>query len=82
MAYTDAGKRATIKYVKNHLDRIEVRSQKGLKSVVSVAAAAAGQSVNAYILQAINERMQREGFQPSNIADVTSEVLEDEQPPT
>lgn len=62
--YTESSKRAAIKYVKTHLDRIELKGKKGLKNTLNYAAGLAGQSVNAYILQAIAERMQRDGFQP------------------
>lgn len=45
-------------------DRINTITPKGGKDRIKAAADAAGQSVNAYILQAIAERMQREGVQP------------------
>ena len=60
MPYTEASKRATIKYTRAHCDRIEIKSSKGLRDTVRAAADAVGQSVNAYILQAVGERMQRE----------------------
>lgn len=41
-------------------DRINTVVPKGDKDVIKAAADAAGQSVNAYILQAIEERMQRD----------------------
>ena len=37
-----------------------IRTQAGGKDTIKAAADAAGQSVNAYILQAVEERMQRE----------------------
>ncbi len=46
----------------SHMLRMPARQKSHIKS----AAAAAGQSVNAYILQAVAERMQRDGFQPSD----------------
>jgi uncharacterized protein (DUF1778 family) len=60
MAYTQAGNKAAQKYVKEHRDRIEIRKEKGYRETIKAAADAAGQSVNAYILQAVEERMQRE----------------------
>lgn len=80
--YTQATKRAVQKYNKNHYDRIEIKGQKGVREMLNLAAQSAGQSVNLYIWQAINERMQRDGFRPSNVSDVTVEALEDETPPT
>ena len=41
-------------------DRINTVVPKGDKDVIKAAAEEAGQSVNAYILQAIEERMQRD----------------------
>lgn len=42
-------------------DRIALRLGKEDGAAVRAAAAAAGQSVNAYIVQAIRERMERDG---------------------
>ena len=41
-------------------DDIKVRVAKGSRENIRQAAARAGQSVNAYILQAVRERMERE----------------------
>lgn len=57
---SDAQRRAVAKYNAANYDRIEIKVPKGEKEKISQAAAAAGQSVNAYIGQAINERMERE----------------------
>ena len=42
------------------LDNIMIRTQVGGKDTIKAAADAVWQSVNAYILQAVEERMQRE----------------------
>lgn len=52
--------RATNKYINKAYDRINLTVPKGEKEKIAQAAADAGQSVNAYIGQAINERMERE----------------------
>lgn len=44
-------------YNKMNYDRIEVKVPKGKKAVIKEAAQAAGQSVNEFINQAIDERM-------------------------
>lgn len=44
-------------------DRIALFSQKGGKDDIKQAAEAAGQSLNAYILQAVDERMERDKAQ-------------------
>lgn len=57
MPYTEAGKRATIKYIKSAYDRIEIRIPKGQKITVENAANAAGESVNQYAQKALLTRM-------------------------
>ena len=44
-------------YNKMNYDRIEIKVPKGKKAVIKEAAKAAGQSVNEFISQAIDERM-------------------------
>lgn len=44
-------------YNKMNYDRIEIKAPKGKKAVIKEAAKAAGQSVNEFINQAIDERM-------------------------
>lgn len=44
-------------YNKMNYDRIEIKVPKGKKTVIKEAAKAAGQSVNEFINQAIDERM-------------------------
>lgn len=57
MSYTEAGKRATIKYIKNNYDRVEIKVPKGQKSTIEAAATAAGESVNQYTQKALLMRM-------------------------
>ena len=57
MAYTEAGKRATIKYIKTAYDRVEIKIPKGNKAVIEAAAKEAGESVNQYVQKAIMDRM-------------------------
>ena len=46
-------------------DSIQIRPSKDRGGEIRAAAAAAGQSVQAYILQACAERMARDGFTPA-----------------
>lgn len=57
MGYTEAGKRATIKYIKNNYDRVEIKVPKGQKTTIEAAATAAGESVNMYTQKALLARM-------------------------
>lgn len=57
MAYTEAGKRATMKYVKENYDRLNIKVPKGHRATVQAAADAAGESVNMYTQRALLARM-------------------------
>ena len=64
MPITEAKKRNNAKY-NAKCDVINVRPLKPEGAAIRAAAAAAGQSVQAYILQACAERMARDGFTPA-----------------
>ena len=58
--YTEAKKASNKKWDSANLDRMSLALPAGSKERIVIAAAAAGQSVNAYIGQAINDRIERE----------------------
>lgn len=60
MPVPKANQRAVNKYVKNNYDRINVTMPKGKKETIQSHAEAQGQSVNAYINTAIDEKMAQE----------------------
>lgn len=60
MATTKASQKAVNKYMKENYDRINLIMPKGKKDDVQAYAARAGQSVNAYINTAIDEKMERD----------------------
>lgn len=61
MAYTEAQKKATIKYMKNNLDDIKVRVPKGRREEYRQAAKNAGyESFNSFVIEAIDEKLERE----------------------
>ena len=60
MAISKAQQKATQRYIKEKIDEIKVRTPKGKKDVIKAHADAVGQSVNAYIIQAVDDRIQRE----------------------
>lgn len=60
MPVSKANQRAVNKYKKNNYDRIEITVPKGRREVFQARAAAAGESVNAYINAAIDARMAQE----------------------
>lgn len=63
MPISDAQKRAAVAYNRRR-DSITIRPSKDDGGAVRAAAAAAGQPVQVYIMQACLERMQRDGFTP------------------
>lgn len=55
-----AQQKAVNKYVKNNYDRINVTFPKGRKEEIKEHAENKGESVNAFIIRAVNEAMERE----------------------
>lgn len=62
MPTTKAQQRAVNKYMKENYDRVNLTLPKGQKDKVKACADAAGESVNAYIARAIEERMERDSL--------------------
>lgn len=58
MPVSKAQQRAVTKYMKENYDEIKLRVPKGKKEEIQTRAAADGLSVNAWIGQAIEERLQ------------------------
>lgn len=59
--YTEAQKRATLKYLKESTDDIRLRVPKGLKEEWSAAAADAGVSMTKFVTDIVNEYIKRAG---------------------
>lgn len=68
MSVSKAHSRASVKYNRAR-DNIMIRPDKAEGARIRAAAAAAGQSVQAYVIQACFERMQRDGFTPPEATD-------------
>jgi predicted HicB family RNase H-like nuclease len=60
MPVSEAQKRARDKYDKEHYEYGAVKFKKGYKAKVQAAAARAGKSLNEYIIESINQRIERE----------------------
>lgn len=61
MAYSEASKNATMKYMKKNLDDIKTRVPKGKREEYKAAASALGySSFNSFVVQAIEEKLERE----------------------
>lgn len=64
MPVSKAQQKAVHKYVKANYDRLELTVPKGRKDEIKAAALAAGESTNQYIINAVEQRMEREGSEP------------------
>lgn len=60
MAYSEAQKKATAKYMKNKLDDIKVRVPKGKREFYKAHAERKGKSLNALIIELLEKDMQEE----------------------
>lgn len=60
MPYSEAQKRATVKYRKENYDRIMLEIKRGAKDEWKGAAAGAGESLNGFIVKAVEERIARD----------------------
>lgn len=60
MAYSEAQKKATAKYMKNKLDDIKVRVPKGKREVYKAHAERKGKSLNSLIIELLEKDMQEE----------------------
>ena len=58
MAYTEAQKKATMKYMKSNYDRIEIKVPKGKKAIFQEYAALKGESLNGFINRLIDEAIE------------------------
>ncbi len=58
--YTEAQKKSAKKWDAANLDRVSVAMPKGKKDDIKAAASTAGESMNQYIVSAIDQRMERD----------------------
>ncbi len=62
--YTEKSKLYTMNYIKDKLDEFKVRVPKGRKEHYQAAAAAAGLSLNQFVVDALNEKIERDQLEP------------------
>jgi predicted HicB family RNase H-like nuclease len=58
--YTEAQKRSAEKYMAEKVENMQIRVQKGKKTIIQEHAASQGESMNQFVNRAIDETMQRE----------------------
>ena len=56
---TKAQQKAVAKYMKKNYDELKIRVPSGHKAIIQTAADNAGESMNAFVTQAIHERIDR-----------------------
>ena len=56
---TDARRKASAKYLKESVEDVRIRVPKGQKAVIKNHAEQQGESMNAFVIRAIDETMQR-----------------------
>lgn len=64
--YTEARRDGNRRWDAANLDRLSIALPKGSREAIKAAADRAGQSTNAYIKQAVDERMERDNAAQSN----------------
>lgn len=58
--YTESRKKANEKYLKESVEDIRIRVPKGQKSIIKNHSDKTGESMNAFVVRAINETMERD----------------------
>lgn len=69
MAYSEAQKRAAMKYMSANLEEVRFRVKKGERSALQEEAKASGLSMSQYLIHAVNEKAGRKVLTPSGNAD-------------
>ena len=62
MAYSESQKKATMKYIKNNYDRVELKVAKDRKAELKAHAEKNGESLNSFINRAIDEAVERDNI--------------------
>ena len=76
MPASKAQQKAVNKYVKANYDLFQIKMPKGRKAEIQAAAAAAGESLNAYINASITQRMGGDASKsPTEAAEASGEAL-------
>ena len=55
-----AQQKAVAKYMKNNYDELKIRTEKGQKEIIKSHAETLGESMNQFVIRAINETMERD----------------------
>lgn len=61
---TDARRKASAKYLKESVEDVRIRVPKGQKAVIKDHSDKMGESMNAFVIRAITETMERDNHKP------------------
>lgn len=61
---TDARRKASAKYLKESVEDVRIRVPKGQKAVIKDHSDKMGESMNAFVVRAITEAMERDNHKP------------------
>lgn len=61
---TDARRKASAKYLKESVEDVRIRVPKGQKAVIKDHSDKMGESMNAFVIRAITEAMERDNHKP------------------
>ena len=78
MPISKAQQRAVAKYSKENYDAFLVRFRKGHKALIKAHADAVGQSINGYVEQAVDERIERDNADSAMPSDIMEYVPDDD----
>ena len=65
--FTEAHRRGNAKYLKESVDNIQIRTPKGQKAVIQAHATSQGESMNQFVIRAIEETMERDYWEKDKI---------------
>ena len=74
MPASKAQQKAVNKYVKANYDLYQIKMPKGKKDDIKVAATAVGESMNQYIIAAVDQRMERDRDKGPSEAAVAGDI--------
>lgn len=62
MTISQAQQRATAKYIRNNYDRLEMKVQKGQKELIVAHAKEKGETLNQFLIRAVNLALEKDSY--------------------
>lgn len=72
MAISQAQQRATAKYIRNNYDRLEMKVQKGQKELIVDHAKEQGETLNQFLIRAVNLALKKDNYTGAEIIGTAS----------